>query len=301
MSASRNKNIKIVPFQNGFGAEIISVELNNLNALEAGIIHQAYLDHQVLVIRNQTMTANEQVEFASRFGNIEEQENHQFAHPDNDKIVILSNEIRPDGTAVGVVDAGDFWHSDSSHHEIPVTATILQSIRNPKEGGDTEFCNMYDAYESLPANFRTKIEGRLGIHHVSKAINSRVNISENRPGAREMYEKQIQSRGQVLQPLVRTHEESGRQALFVSPRFTIGIEGMDDTEAQSLLDQLFATITDPARPRHYRHKYRDGDVVLWDNRSVVHRATGGYKLPEVRRVHRTTVAGTVRPFYRPAI
>jgi taurine dioxygenase len=145
---------------------------------------------------------------------------------------------------------------------------------------------------------REKIAGRFGVHHVSKAINPRVSISTARPGAKELYEEQAKLRSKVLQPLVRTHEETARQALFVSPRFTISIDGMEDAEAQPLLDQLFGTITDPARPHHYRHKYSNGDVVMWDNRNVVHRATGGYSLSDIRRMHRTTVAGNVRPFYK---
>jgi taurine dioxygenase len=289
--------LTVTSFAKGFGAAITQVDLGHMSEGEAQAVHQAYLDHQVIVIRDQDLSADQLVEFSARFGPIEDQENNQFAHPDNDRVVILSNEIRPDGTAVGVVDAGDAWHSDSSHHDIPVTATILQSIRNTKTGGDTDFCNMYAAYESLSADIKRKIEGRLGVHHVSKALNPRVVISANRPGAKEYYESQAKSRPQVVQPLVRTHEETGRQALFVSPRFTIAIDGMDDAEAQPLLDTLFATIADPAN--QYRHKYQDRDVVVWDNRCIVHRATGGYALPDIRRMHRTTVAGRVRPFYRP--
>lgn len=297
--SGQHKPMTIAPMPTGFGAEVTNVNLGHMSTDEADAIYQAYLDHQVLVIRDQAMTANEQVEFSARFGKIEEQENRQFAHPDNDKVVILSNEIRPDGTAVGVVDAGDFWHSDSSHIEIPVTTTILQSIRNSKEGGETDFCDMYSAYKALPDAIKETIAGRFGVHHVSKALNPRVSISAIRPGAKEFYEQQAKLRKKVLQPLVRTHEETGRQALFVSPRFTIAIDGMEDAEAQPLLDELFAPISDPARPHHYRHKYRNGDVVIWDNRNVVHRATGGYTLSDIRRMHRTTVTGNVRPFYKP--
>jgi taurine dioxygenase len=295
----KKKVMKITPFENLCGAEITNVDLAHLSQGEAEAIHEAYVDHQILVIREQALTPGQQYEFSARFGPIEEQENSQFSHPENDKVVILSNEIRADGSAVGVVDAGDFWHSDSSHHELPVTLTILQSVINSRVGGDTDFCNMYGAYEALPDELKEKIAGRNGIHHVSKALNPRVAISENRPDAKAYYEKQITSRPKVAQPLVRTHEESGRQALYISPRFTIGIEGMDDAAAQPLLDQLFAAINAPSRPYHYLHKYSDGDVVLWDNRCLVHRAMGGYKLPDIRRMHRTTVAGTVRPYYLP--
>ena len=290
--------MKITPFQNRCGAEIVDINLARMTDGEVEAIHQAYLDYQILVVRDQSLTPQQQFEFSARFGPIEQQENNQFAHPESDKVVILSNQINPDGTAVGVVDAGDYWHSDSSHHAVPVTLTILQSVVNPSVGGTTDFCNMYGAFAALSDEVKEKVAGRLGVHHVSKILNPRVAISTNRPDAKAFYEKQATSREKVLQPLVRTHEETGRQALFVSPRFTIGIDGMDDAEAQPLLDQLFATINDPARPYHYLHSYRDGDLVLWDNRCLVHRAMGGYKLPDIRRMHRTTVAGVTRPFYR---
>ena len=293
------KPMRILPFKNQCGAEIVDVNLAHITDGEAAAIRQAYLDHQIVVVRDQSLSPQEQFEFSARFGPIEQQENHQFSHPENDKVVILSNEIRDDGTAVGVVDAGDFWHSDSSHHAVPVTLTILQSVVNPRSGGTTDFCNMYAAFSALPDQVKEKVAGRSGIHHVSKALNPRVVISNNRPDAKAYYEKQVASRAKVAQPIVRTHEETGRQALYVSPRFTIGIEGMEDAEAQPLLDQLFASINDSLRPYHYLHRYRDGDLILWDNRCLVHRAMGGYKLPDIRRMHRTTVAGETRPFYRP--
>lgn len=132
---------------------------------------------------------------------------------------------------------------------------------------------MYAAYEALSDEVKERVTGRNGIHHVSKALNPRVAISKNRPHAKAYYEKQVTSRPKVLQPLVRTHDETGRQALYVSPRFTIGIDGMDDVEAQPLLDQLFAAINKQSRPYHYLHKYRDGDVVLWDMGLSLRRAS----------------------------
>lgn len=296
--------MKITPLPNNFGAEITGIDLSDPSQEIKDAVYQAFLDYQVLVIRDQQMTPLQQVAFTEIFGELEWQENAIHAHPDHDKVLVLSNELRPDGTAVGVVDAGDFWHSDSSHHEIPVKITILQSVRNPKTGGDTEFCNMYAVYDALPEEVKRKIEGRFGVHHVSKALNPRVTISPSRPGAQDFYETQAKNRSEVLQPLVRTHEETGRQALYASPRFTLRIAGMDDAEGQPLLDQIFAHVTDRKRPHHYRHKYRDGDVVMWDNRCTLHRATGGYGLPDIRRMHRTTVIGEKSfydPDYKPAV
>lgn len=289
--------MEIKPFDNNFGAEILGVDLRHPNEDVTERIYQAFLDYQVLVVREQKLEPLEQVAFSERYGELEWQENAKYAHPDHDKVLILSNEIRPDGTAVGVVDAGDFWHSDSSHHEKPVKVTILMSVATPSRGGATEFCDMYAVYKALPEETKRKICGRYGVHHVSKALNPRVTISTKRPGAKEFYEKQSRERPFVHQPLVRTHDETGRQSLYVSPRFTIGVAGMDDAEAQALLDELFGYITDPRRPHHYCHHYRKGDLVLWDNRCVVHRATGGYESSDIRRLHRTTVMGD-RAFYR---
>jgi taurine dioxygenase len=291
--------MKVSACDNNFGAVISGIDLHDPSPELYKRVYQAFLDHQVIIVRDQTLTPLEQVALSERYGPLEWQENSQFAHPEHDKVLILSNEIRPDGTAVGVVDAGDFWHSDSSHHEKPVNMTMLQSVSNPATGGDTEFCNMYAVYDVLPEATRKKIEGRFGIHHVSKILNPRVTVSPSRPGAADFYESQAKERPEIRQPLVRTHDETGRQALYASPRFTLRIEDMDDAEAQPLLDELFSYVTDRKRPYHYRHKYRDGDLVMWDNRCVLHRATGGYGLPEIRRMHRTTVVGQ-KAFYRPA-
>ena len=289
--------MKVNPFANNFGAEIVGIDLRDPSRELTDAVYRAFLDHQVIVVRDQRLSPLEQVRLSERYGELEWQENSRHSHPDHDKVLILSNELRADGSAVGVVDAGDFWHSDSSHHELPVKMTMLQSISNPKTGGDTEFCNMYAVYEALPDDVKAKIRGHYGVHHVSKALNPRVTISPSRPGAKDFYEEQAKNRPMVRQPLVRTHDETGRQALYASPRFTLKIDGMDDAEAQPLLDILFSYVTDRKRPHHYRHKYRDGDLVMWDNRCTLHRATGGYGLPDIRRMHSTTVVGP-EAFYR---
>jgi len=129
------------------------------------------------------------------------------------------------------------------------------------------------------------------VHHVSKTKNKRVTISPGRPGAKDFYEMQASTRENVIQPLVLVHPETGRKALYCSPRFTIGIKGMSEAEADPILDELIAFVTDRARRWHYRHKWRDNDLVFWDNRCVCHRAVGGYGLPDIRCLHRTVVAG----------
>jgi taurine dioxygenase len=255
------------------------------------------LDHPVTVIRDQALTAPQQAAFSRQLGPLEAQDRKTYCHPDAPDVLILSNERRPDGTAVGIVDAGDFWHSDSSHIEEPCCGTVLYAVRNPQSGGDTEFCNMYQVYDALPEALQKRIAGRFAIHHISKLKNPRVTVSAGRTDAAAYYKQHETATKEVRQPMVRTHPETGRQALYVSPRFTIGIADMPDAEAQPLLDMLFATMLEPRF--HYRHKWRDGDLVIWDNRCLTHQACGGYQLPDIRRMHRTTIRGD-RPFYRPA-
>jgi taurine dioxygenase len=252
-------------------------------------VTHAFTAYPILVFRDQRLSPREQASFSRQFGSLEEQINREHVDPAEPDVLILSNEIRPDGTAVGIVDAGDFLHSDSSWSPTPCKATILYSVRNPKSGGDTEYCNMYLVYEALPDRLRDEIKGRRAVHHVSKLKNKRVAVSRTRPGAAQFYGEQSRAMPEVAQPMVRTHPESGRSALYVSPRFTLRVEGMEEAASDRLLDELFAFMGEERF--RYRHRWSDHDLVMWDNRCLTHRACGGYVLPDIRRMHRTTICG----------
>lgn len=282
--------MELTPLSDTLGAEIKGVDLRDASQELSNGIYQAFLDYQVVVIRDQKLDPLQQVDFSERYGELEWQENARYTHSVSDKVLVLSNEIDNKGDPVGLIDAGDFWHSDSSHHEKPVTATILMSVTVPSQGGSTDFCNMYAVYEALPQITKDFIRGKWGVHHISKALNPRVKISENRPDANEFYSRTAKEKPSVRQPMVRTHDETGRESLYISPRFTIGIADVEDAIAQPLLDELFSYITD-RRDYHYQHFYKPGDLVIWDNRCVVHRAMGGYDKNDIRRLHRTTIIG----------
>jgi taurine dioxygenase len=280
-------------------AEIVGLDCSKpLDPAEMEDLKRAFLDNPVLCIRNQDLTATQQAMFSRQFGPLETQDRSKYCHPDDPDVLILSNDRNPDGSAVGIVDAGDFWHSDSSHMEEPCRMTILYAVKNPAKGGDTQYCNMYLVYEALPEDLKRRVEGRYAIHHISKTLNPRVTISEERVDAKDYYKEHEKKTAAVRQPMVRTHPETGRQALYISPRFTIGIDGMPDPEAQPLLDELFRFFVGNRR-FEYRHKWRDRDLVMWDNRCLNHQAAGGYAFPDVRRMHRTTVRGD-KPFYVPS-
>jgi taurine dioxygenase len=273
------------------GAEILGANLNALDNAAFKAINGAFLAHHVIAVRGQHLSPAGQLAFSRRFGALEDQLNAHYTVPGYPEVLVLSNDMK-DGKPIGLIDGGDFWHSDSSHRDLPSLATILFAVKNPSQGGDTEFANMEAAYAALPEAMKARIAGLKGVHAVSKLKNKRVTVSPRRPDGKDFYEKQKSLPDQVW-PLVRTHPVTGKKALYASPRFTIGIEGLSEEEADDILDALFAHQI--RKDFVYRHTWRDCDLVMWDNRSVIHHAAGGYIYPDVRTMHRTVVAGD-RPF-----
>ncbi len=278
-------------------AEILGFDCRTADDADFDRLRRTFQVYPIICIREQTLSPREQANFARRWGPLESQDRSTYCHPDDSDILVLSNERRADGSQVGIVDAGDFWHSDSSHLPDPCLITMLYSVKNPDKGGDTHFLNTRKVYEALPESLKARIEGLNAIHHVSKLLNPRVAVSKEREAAAEYYKAREKETKPVAQPIVRTHPVNGSQALYISPRFTIGIEGMDDAQAQPLLDELFRFMFSNVAWQ-FTHKWKDGDFVFWDNASLNHMAGGGYEYPDTRRMHRTTIAGT-RPFYRP--
>ena len=204
---------------------------------------------------------------------------------------MLSNR-KEKGEYIGVENAGDYWHSDLSYMTRPSLGSLLYALEVPPEGGDTEWANQYAAYETLPGKTRKRIDGLNARHTFNRFRNPRVHIPDHaKKNEKQRYEKI--SPDDAIHPIVRTHPVTGRKALYVSPRFTIGIEDMPDDEAQALLDELF---THMIRPEFiYHHKWRLGDLLFWDNRCLVHLACRGIPEGQIRHMHRTTVSGDV-PF-----
>ncbi len=285
--------MNIAPLSDVLGAEVSGIDIaRDLDGAAFAAVLDAFHRYRVLVFREQYLDPADQVGFAARFGPLEVHDNRRYNLPDNEHVMVLSNDLK-DGEPVGVPDAGDSWHTDLSFKETPSLCTLLQAVTLPSEGGDTAFACMTRAYAALPADIKARIEGRRAIHNPSKLVNPRVEISPLRKDADAFYKGQTARFPDVAHPIVRTHPETGEKSLYVQPRFTVGIEGMDDDEAQPLLDILFAH---QIRPEFvYLNEWRDGDLLMWDNRCVIHYATGGYAYPDIRTMHRTTVLGD-RPF-----
>tara|TARA_A100001037_G_scaffold306585_2_gene352946 strand:+ start:6514 stop:7362 length:849 start_codon:yes stop_codon:yes gene_type:complete len=282
--------MKIEKLNDGFGAVISDIDFkkplsnSNLNALK-----KAFVYHQILIFHNQQIKPKHQLALSKHFGPVQKLYAEEHRIPDCPEVVVLSNE-QVNGKHIGVVAAGDYWHSDLSPSKTPGLATFLYARKLPSRGGDTEFANMFKAYATLSEKMKQQISTLKGVHCISKLQNPRVKVT--RPNGEEYYKKQ-NSIPTEAHPIVRTHPVTGRKSLYVSPRFTIGIENMEDAEAQPLLDKLFAHQIKPENI--YRHKWQVDDLVMWDNRSVNHRACGGYEMNDVRRIHRTSTLGDI-PF-----
>jgi taurine dioxygenase len=275
-------SFSVTPLSPHTGAEIRGIDLRQPadEATRAGL-NQAFIDHAVLVIREQKLSAPEFLRAMQIFGTIFPQHNSRFQVPDCPEIHYISNQDKLEDGKVYI--PGEGYHTDHSNDAEPPKATALHAVKLPKTGGDTQFVNMYEAYDALPEETKKKIDG-LQARHVYQSKHSERKLPQL-PGER----KKIATTS-VIHPLVRTHPRSGRKALYINPIRIEEIIGIDDAEALPLLDQLMEHATQ--LKFQYRHKWNSGDVVIWDNRCLMHKANGDYPVDEVRYLYRLMLKGS---------
>ena len=247
----------------------------------------AFLAFQVIVIRNQKLTAAEQKNFSQNFGNLDIHISSKNKHKDHPEVLILSNK-KIKGKWIGATNAGDEWHTDTQYMQTPSKCTMLHALEVPESGGETAFINTYAAFDALSEGLRVKIKDLKGINSWNRLRNPRVKVPKQHGDGKSVYDI---GHPDVLHPIVRTHPETGRKALYVSPRHTLFIEGLPESESEELLQKLFAVQQLPEIT--YIHKWRLGDVVIWDNRCTLHKGLGEIKPPGIRHLHRTLMAGSV--------
>lgn len=288
-SAASDQPLAIRPFNAPLGAEVLGLDLDQpLAPSTFGRIHQAHLDHHVLVFRDQHITPAQQIAFSRRFGPLQVHVLNNFHLAGFPEVMIVSN-ILENGKPIGLGDAGAFWHSDLSYKEQPSLGSLLHAQELPVEGGDTLFANQHAAYDALPAELRKTI-APLRAEHTYLARYEE--LRERSPWRPKLSQEQLDEVKPVVHPVVRTHPETGRKALFVSEHFTTRIVGMPEDESKALLAELFACTSKPELV--YRHQWKPHDMVFWDNRSVLHLA-GGTPDHMRRKLYRTTVEGDL-PF-----
>jgi taurine dioxygenase len=283
---SPHQTIEITPFEGSpLGAEVTGLDLSQpLAADDFKRIHQAHLDHHVVVFRDQRITPGQQISFSRRFGPLQIHVLRQFQLTGHPEILIVSNVLE-DGKPIGLGDAGHFWHSDLSYKETPSLGSLLHAQELPAEGGDTLFANMHLAWDTLPQALRDAVKGRSAEHtYLAKYAE----LQKRSPWRPNLSAEQIAEVKPVVHPIVRTHPETGRKALFVSEHFTTRVIGLPEDESRDLLQALFEH---SVREEHiYRHVWREHDLVFWDNRSLMHLAAG---TPDHlrRKMYRTTIEG----------
>jgi len=256
------------PLCPGFGLEAHDVDIARpLSDEEFAAIERAFYAGQVLVLRGQSLTPAQFVAFARRLGPPQPHVIDQFHHPEDPNILILSN-VKKDGKPTGLQDAGSYFHTDYSYLQIPARATTLYSIVVPKKGGDTLFANQQAAYDDLSDAMKKRIEPLYAIHHYG---NRHDTDEASRTAASPLTDEQKAKMPLITHKIARPHPVTGRKSLYAVNGSSFGIVGMPDDEALDLLDELAAHST-RAKYR-YALKYGVGDVVIWDNASLLHSAT----------------------------
>lgn len=288
-TVANGASIGVVPTGAALGAEIRGVDLSrSLTETALAAIEIAFNVHSVLRFRNQCLTARQLTVFARNFGEPQViPYMRHYAHPERPEIMLVTN-IQENDQNIGHADAGRVWHSDMSFMPQPPRATMLYAIEVPEENGeplgDTLFASAVAAYDALPDDTKASLNGLQAVHRVSGRRKKTGTGAEDDPG-RERHPD-------VTHPVVRTHPETGRKAIYVSDGECAGIVGMADEKARPLLADLARRVIRPEF--QYRQKWRAGDLVIWDNCAVQHLAVHDYEWPRHRRLmHRVTVGQTI--------
>ena len=281
--------MQITPLSDVLGAEVTGIDVGNLDDGAFKRVHDAFLKHHLLVFRDQNLAVASQASFSNRFGDLDVHIQKESAHPERPEVQVLSNK-KVDGKYVGSPSAGDNWHTDLQYTDIPTLCTLLYAVETPAEGGDTEWANMYQAYETLPEPTQQRLVGLKARHSFNRFKNKRVEVPEIYKGQGQKRYVDV-SPPDSIHPVVRTQPDTGRKALYVSERFTIAIEGLPEEEGDALLDELIVHQTQ--RAFIYRHRWQQHDLTMWDNRCLIHLACGGVPPGQIRHMHRTIVRGDI--------
>lgn len=269
--------ISVKPLSDALGAEISGVDLSRpLDDATLAEVREAWLNGLVILFRDQKISADDQGRFCRYFGELEKVKSVSSQIADQPHIMFVTN-VRDAGMRTVLEDGEMHFHSDQCYYEIPCKATTLYAIEIPKVGGNTLFSNGYRAYDSLPEAVKARIAGRkaLNVYDYNANPTLRGTVSAEAP--------------QHWHPVVRTHPETGRKALYVNRLMTHRIEGLDQAESDKLLDFLFAHLERPELV--YEHRWRVGDLLMWDNRCTLH-ARRDFDPKDRRMLRRITIRGS---------
>lgn len=273
------------------GAEITGLDLSQPlpDDLFARMV-QAFHDHEVVVFRDQELTPEQQIAFSGRFGEIDVNVRSRYTKPGHPEIFVVSNIIE-NGQPIGVTDAGRYWHTDHCYVQKPSRCSLLYALEVPQQDGrvlgDTQFASVTTACAHLPQDLRQRLDGLQAINSYSYTYERKVQEFNRTPLAAE----NRSAPPDIAHPVIRTHPFTGKKCLFVNEGYTTRIVGMAEEESAETLRFLFEHMV---RPEFiYRHQWRKGDLLLWDNCATQHKAVFDYALPLRRRMERVTIRGSV--------
>lgn len=278
--------MKVVPLATPLGVRIEGIDWADAGKpAVAEVLNRALGEHLLVVVSGQPMNAPQMRDFAAAFGTPRAQ---LLRYKRNDAVPEVStmvSTLMADGTTDKTALRSEDWHTDDSYMAVPAKATLLHSMEIPSHGGRTWFCNMHSVYEALPEATRKRIDGRRAMHAYDTTR------ARNRPSARTAQE--IAETPDVEHPLVRTHPDTGRKALYLNFNRLDRILGMERAESDALLDELAAEARKPCH--HFGHRWSVGDCVVWDNRATMHRVDVDYPVGERRIMQRVLIEGD-KPF-----
>jgi taurine dioxygenase len=266
--------MEIRPLGPQIGVEIRGVDVKTLDEAGFARIYRAWLDHNVAVVPDQDLSIEDFLRYSRRFGVIVPHPSKMTRHPDFPEITLLGvNKFGPDGSLdMAIYRRGaEGWHTDGAYDAEPFKATQLYALAVPSRGGETHFASMYAAYDALPTGLKEKIEGRKAAFTYG-----------GRKKATALLNEEDRDWIPVFHPIVRTHPETGRKGLFFDPGKILHLDGLELAESDALIDELTERMIQP--DGEYRHRWRKGDIVIWDNRCSYHKAAGDYP-PEEDRIH----------------
>lgn len=276
--------VETIPLNDALGAEIRGVDLARMSEAQFASVQEAFLSRMLLLVRGQKLTDPQLIALGKRFGELEPPgvsiTGKPFI-PQHPEILVISNIVE-NGEPQGNLGAGEaIWHTDMSYRELPVSTAILHSLEIPPSGGDTYFANQYLAYDTLPEALRNRVEGRVLVH--DETYNS---AGQMRKGFREVTDPR-QAPG-ARHPIVRTHPQTNRKALFLGRRRNAYIVGLPLEESERTLDALWEHAT--RKEFTWSHQWRVGDVLIWDNRCLLHRRDS-FDNGARRLMHRVQIRG----------
>ena len=282
-------SLTVVPLTPAVGAEVKDVDLSALSAEAFAQIEAAWHRHSVLLVRGQRLTDDDLLAFSRRFGELDpppNQERGRQSPPGYPDVYVVSNVIDEKGDPIGALGAGEaVWHTDMSYLDLPPDASMLYALEIPPAGGNTYFCGMQAAWKALPATLKAKIVDRRIKH--DGTFNSGGYVRQGVTATDDPH----QAAG-AWHPAVCVHPVSGEPALYLGRRRNSYVEGLGPAESDALLDELWRFVDSPEFT--YEHRWKVGDLVLWDNRSTMHRRDP-FDNATRRVMHRTQIKGKQRP------